>query len=245
MRRRARQYGAVTVDAAATDRLSVIVPALNEAAGITATLQRLQTLRSRGYEVIVVDGASTDATVELATPLADRVICSARGRAAQMHTGAGAATGSVLWFLHADTLPPEDADRIVLPALRAAGREWGRFDVELGGNASLRIVARLVNLRSRLSGIATGDQGIFVTRDAYWLVGGFAQIPLMEDIAICRSLKRISRPVALRDRVHTSNRRWQRHGIVATVLTMWLLRLGYLIGVKPDRLAAFYTAHDA
>jgi rSAM/selenodomain-associated transferase 2 len=228
-----------------TGRLSVIVPALNEAAGITATLQRLQTLRNRGHEVIVVDGASTDATVELAKPLADRVICCTRGRAAQMHTGADAATGSVFWFLHADTLPPVDADRIILPALRVQGREWGRFDVELGGNGLLHLVAWLMNVRSRLSGIATGDQGIFVTRNAYRQVGGFAPIPLMEDIAICRSLKRISRPVTLRNRVHTSNRRWQRHGIVATVLTMWLLRLGYFIGVKPDRLAAFYTAHNA
>ncbi len=233
------------MDDAATDRLSVIVPALNEATCITAILQRLQTLRSRGHEVIIVDGASTDATVELATPLADRVISSAQGRAAQMHAGAGAATGSVLWFLHADTLPPADADRIILPALREQGREWGRFDVELSGNGSLQVVAWLMNLRSRLSGIATGDQGIFVTRDAYRQVGGYTQIPLMEDIAICRSLKRISRPVALRNRVHTSSRRWQRHGIMATVLTMWLLRLGYFIGVKPDRLATFYTAHNA
>ena len=233
------------VAVADAERLSVIVPTLNEASGIEATLQALQALRSRGHEIIVVDGGSSDNTVALATPLADRVIASARGRALQMHAAARSASGAVLWFLHADTRPPADADRIILPALRSQGRVWGRFDVALSGPALLTLVAWLMNQRSRLTGIATGDQAVFVTRAAYWQAGGFVQIPLMEDIALSRALKRISRPVALQVRVHTSNRRWQRHGIVRTVLTMWLLRLGYFIGVKPARLAAMYAAHDA
>jgi rSAM/selenodomain-associated transferase 2 len=232
------------VDAADADRLSIIVPTLNEAAGIEHTLQALQSLRRRGHEIIVVDGGSSDNTAALATPLADRVIASARGRAMQMHAAAGIANGSVLWFLHADTRPPDDADLIILPALRAQDRVWGRFDVALSGHGLLLLVAWLMNQRSRLTGIATGDQAMFVTRAAYWQAGGFMQIPLMEDIALSRALRQISRPLALQQRVHTSNRRWQRHGVVRTVLIMWLLRLGYFIGVKPARLAAFYAAHD-
>lgn len=231
--------------AAEGERLSVIVPVLNEASGIEATLNALQALRRRGHEVIVVDGGSTDPTLALATPLADRVLGSPPGRGIQMHTAAAVASGSVLWFLHADTRPPDDADRIILQALQGGGRVWGRFDVDLDARGLLSVVAWMMNLRSRLTGIATGDQGLFVTRAAYHQAGGYPAVPLMEDIALSRALRRIGRPVSLRQRLHTSSRRWRRHGVVRTILTMWLLRLGYFIGIRPERLAAFYATHDA
>jgi rSAM/selenodomain-associated transferase 2 len=232
------------VDAAANLRLSVIVPALNEAAGIADTLQPLQGLRRRGHEVIVVDGASRDATVRVSAPLADRVLDSRRGRAAQMNTGAQAATGTVLWFLHADTRPPADADRIILPALQAGGGIWGHFDVAMGGPWPLRVVAWLMNRRARISRIATGDQGMFVTRQAFRQVGGFAALPLMEDIVLSRDLRRLGRPLVLRPALQTSTRRWQKHGIVSTILSMWLLRFAFFLGVSPERLAAHYPGHD-
>lgn len=231
--------------AADGERLSVIVPVLNEASGIEATLNALQALRRRGHEVIVVDGGSIDPTLALATPLADRVLGSPPGRGIQMHTAAAVASGSVLWFLHADTRPPDDADRIILQALQRGGRVWGRFDVDLDARGLLSVVAWMMNLRSRLTGIATGDQGLFVTRAAYHQAGGYPAVPLMEDIALSRALRRIGRPVSLRQRLHTSSRRWRRHGVVRTILTMWLLRLGYFIGIRPERLAAFYATHDA
>ncbi len=222
--------------------LSIIVPALNEATTIVDTLQRLQGMRGRGHEVIVVDGGSTDATAALAAPLADRVLVSPRGRARQMNAGAAEARGELLWFLHADTLAPEAADRAIVGAL-AAGHAWGRFDVRLSGrHPLLRTVARLMNLRSCLSGIATGDQGIFVTRTAFEAVGGFPDQPLMEDVALSRILKReIGRPACLgTNPLVTSGRRWEQRGVVRTILLMWGLRLAYALGASPVRLARLY-----
>ena len=170
---------------AALARISIIIPALNEAAGIAETLRPLQPLRARGHEVIVVDGGSADETMDIARPLADRVIASEPGRARQQNAGAGAATGDVLLFLHADTLLPLDADGLMMDGLSASGRGWGRFDVRLSGRQpALRVVERMMNLRSRATGIATGDQAIFVRRDWFRRAGGFPQIPLMEDVAL-------------------------------------------------------------
>ncbi len=221
--------------------LSIIIPALNEAESIAQTLEPLQGMRERGAELIVVDGGSDDATVEKASPLADRVIVSARGRARQMNTGAEAAGGEVLWFLHADTLAPEMADRHIARAV-AAGHHWGRFAVRLSGrHPLLKLVAGLMNLRSCLSGIATGDQGIFVKRTHFEAIGGFAEQPLMEDIALSRSLKRrAGRPVCLKARLTTSSRRWEQSGIFRTIVLMWGLRLAYALGVSPVRLAKRY-----
>jgi rSAM/selenodomain-associated transferase 2 len=228
------------------ERLSVIMPALNEAAGIECTLQALQELRAQGHEVIVVDGGSSDRTVALATPLADRVVVAPRGRASQMNAGAGLASGSVLWFLHADTVPPPGACGQLLAVLHVTGRVWGRFDVTLRGDSiGLGLVARMMNLRSRLTGIVTGDQGLFVTRSAFRQAGAYPLIPLMEDIALSRALRRISRPVALRLQLSSSARRWQRHGLMPTITRMWLLRLGYYCGIDPARLARWYPVHDA
>lgn len=224
-----------------SERISIVVPALNEAAGIQATLASLQPLRARGHEVVVVDGGSTDDTPGLAAPLADRVVASARGRAVQQNAGASAAAGSVLLFLHADTALPDGADARVLDGLRESGRGWGRFDVRLSGrHPLLRIVGRMIGLRSRLSGIATGDQAIFVRREWFGRVGGFPEVPLMEDVAITRALKRLGPPLCLRDRVTTSSRRWEERGIVRTIVLMWRLRWAYFRGVDPAELARRY-----
>lgn len=224
----------------AATQLSIIVPTLNEADGIEALLLALAPLRARGVEVIVVDGGSEDGTALLALPHADRVLSSPRGRARQMNVGAAAARGETLLFLHADTRLPPDADRLVCAAL-AGGHVWGRFDVVIAGeHALLPLIAWFMNRRSRLSGIATGDQAIFVRRAAFAACGGFPPIPLMEDIALARALKRLRRPACLRARVRTSGRRWERHGVLRTVLLMWRLRLAYFFGADPRRLARQY-----
>ncbi len=222
-------------------RLSIIVPTLDEAAGIAACLGRLRPLRERGVEVVVADGGSTDGTAALAVPLADRVVAAPRGRAAQMNAGAAASRGDTLLFLHADTRLPDDADRLVLEGLAASGRQWGRFDVAIEGRpAMLRVVAACMNARSRLTGIATGDQAIFVRRAAFDSAGGFPAIALMEDIALSKALKRTGPPLCLRSRALTSGRRWERHGTLATILLMWRLRLAYFLGADPARLAKRY-----
>ncbi len=222
-------------------RLTVIVPVLNEVRGIVSALSCLQTLRARGHEVIVVDGGSSDGTPDAARPFADRVLNSPRGRARQMNTGARAARGDVLLFLHADTALPADADRLIVEAFRRSGRMWGRFDVELSPSTPpLRLVAFLMNLRSRLTGIATGDQAMFVRRVPFERIGGFPALALMEDIALSIRLKRESRPVCLRPRAVTSSRKWEREGIVRTVLLMWRLRLAFFFGADSADLARRY-----
>jgi rSAM/selenodomain-associated transferase 2 len=222
-------------------RLAIIIPALDEAAGIAATLASLQLLRAAGHEVIVVDGGSRDGTPAAAQPLADRVLAAARGRASQMNAGADAATGDVLLFLHADTRLPPGAGRAVLDGLAAGGASWGRFDVRIEGRSPLLgPVAWLMNRRSRLTGIATGDQAIFVTRAAFAAVGGFPALPLMEDVELSARLRRRSPPLCLRDRVVTSGRRWESRGVVRTVVLMWWLRLRYFLGASPERLRRIY-----
>ncbi|NLF54784.1 MAG: glycosyltransferase family 2 protein [Thauera phenolivorans] len=220
--------------------LSIVIPVLDEAAGVVEHLQALQGLRAQGVELVVVDGGSRDDTVALAAPLADRVEQAGRGRGRQMNAGARCARGRVLLFLHADTRLPADA----LPAVRQAIGEaspWGRFDVRIvDGPAALAMVAWAMNLRSRLTGIATGDQAMFCTRAAFDRAGGFPEIPLMEDIVLSRRLRAIARPACLRTRVETSGRRWARHGVVRTVLTMWWLRLRFWLGASPEALARAY-----
>lgn len=221
--------------------LSIILPVLDEAPNIGDALHALAPLRARGAEIIVVDGGSTDRTPELAEPIADRVITSARGRATQMNAGAALARGDVLMFLHADTRLPQDADRLVIDGLKMSGRAWGRFDVTIDGqHPLLPVVAAAMNLRSRLTGIATGDQTFFMRRTVFGQVRGFPDIPLMEDIAMSRRLKRVSRPLCLRARVHTSGRRWETRGVVRTMVLMWRLRLAYFRGADPQDLARRY-----
>jgi rSAM/selenodomain-associated transferase 2 len=221
-------------------RLSIVVPVLNEAAGIAATLQALARLRERGAEVIVADGGSSDATVALAQPLADRVLQAPRGRAQQMNAGAAAARGEALLFLHADTLLPPAADTLVLQAL-AAGAGWGRFDVHISGRAwMLRVVAAFMNARSRYTGIATGDQALFVRRALFEQLGGYADQPLMEDIELSRRLLVSGKPACLRARVSTSGRRWEARGVWRTIVLMWWLRWRYWRGESPQALARAY-----
>ena len=223
------------------ERVSIIVPVFNEAEGIAATLQALQPLRLDGAELIVVDGGSTDATLVRCAGLADQLLSSGRGRALQMNVGAQAATATLLLFLHADTRLPDGALNQVRRALASGEHDWGRFDVAIEGRSRLfPLIALMMNWRSRLSGIATGDQAIFVRCASFDAVGGFADQPLMEDIELSRRLRRRGRPACLRARVVTSGRRWERNGVWRTVLLMWRLRLLYWLGVSPQRLAQTY-----
>jgi len=217
-------------------RLSVVIPALNEAGVIRAALEALAPLRLRGHEVIVADGGSEDGTAHSAAALCDRVVRAARGRAAQMNAGAAAAGGDALVFLHADTRLPAHADELILDSLQA--QLWGRFDVEIDGrHRLLKAVARGMNLRSRLTGIATGDQAIFVRRGTF---PGFPEIALMEDIAFSTAMKRLGPPACRRETVLTSGRRWESRGVLRTILLMWRLRLMYFLGARPEALARIY-----
>jgi rSAM/selenodomain-associated transferase 2 len=220
--------------------LSIIIPVIDEAAGIEACLVPLRSMRARGVEVVVVDGGSRDATRSLAAPLADLVLQSPRGRALQMNAGAKAAHGEVLVFLHADTILPGHADVAIARSVEEGAR-WGRFDVSIAGSDPLlAVVAAMMNARSRITGIATGDQAIFVRREDFIAAGCFREIPLMEDVALSKRLKRISRPACLRERVVTSGRRWERRGTLRTIVLMWRLRLAYALGADPGRLARRY-----
>jgi len=221
--------------------ISIIIPCLNEAEGIAGTLSALAPLRARGAELIVVDGGSSDGTVERAAPHADLVISARRGRASQMNAGAARARGEIMLFLHADTRLPESADALIVEGLQRLRRGWGRFDVAISGSHPLlRVVAWLMNARSRLTGIATGDQAIFATRSLFTAAGGYPDIALMEDIALCKRLKRFGPPLCLRHRLTASGRRWEKHGVVRTILLMWRLRLAYWLGADPRKLAVRY-----
>ena len=220
--------------------LAIVIPVLDEADTLALRLGALAPLRSRGARVVVVDGGSADETLAIAQTHADVALVAPRGRGAQMNAGAAAFADEVLLFLHADTVLPDLADKLVLEALRGAST-WGRFDVRIDSpRAVFRCIERLMNWRSRWSGIATGDQAVFVRRDAFERVGGFPDIPLMEDIALSCALKCIAPPVCLRARVTTSARRWEKHGVWRTVLLMWHLRAAYFLGADPASLALKY-----
>ncbi len=237
-RHRSRRKPVSTI-AEATPRLTIIIPAVDDAECLATTLAALARLRRAGHEIIVVDGGSRDDTRRRARCFADRVLVAGRGRARQMNVGAAAAKGDVLLFLHADSLLPGDTEAAIAHALTVSC--WGRFDVRLRGREwSFRIIEAFMNLRSRMTGIATGDQAIFVARDAFARVGGYPEIPLMEDVAISRLLKAIAPPACLRQRVVTSARRWRANGIARTVILMWGLRLAFALGADPGSLAHRY-----
>lgn len=224
-------------------RLSIVIPVINEADRLDAILQTLQPLRT-DCELLLVDGGSEDDSPAIAEPLVDEVLHSPRGRARQMNCGATQASAEVLLFLHADTRLPNNALNLISQAIDG-GYRWGRFDVEFDSpQANFKLIALMMNWRSRLTGIATGDQAMFITRQTFQAVGGFPDIALMEDIAISASLKKLGKPCCLADKVITSARRWQRHGIYKTILLMWRLRLAYFFGADPDDLAArYYRRH--
>ncbi|MGQ0502045.1 MAG: TIGR04283 family arsenosugar biosynthesis glycosyltransferase [Panacagrimonas sp.] len=221
--------------------LSIIVPMLDEAATLPGLLAHLEPFRARGCEIIFVDGGSQDESLAIARRAGGCVLEAARGRARQMNAGARVAQGGALLFLHADTRLPDAADGAVLRALATTGRAWGRFDVRITGRSPwLRVIGGMMNLRSRLTGIATGDQAIFVTRAVFDSFGGFPELPLMEDIEMSRRLKRMSPPACLTARVSTSGRRWESRGIWRTILLMWRLRLAYWRGTPASQLAGRY-----
>ncbi|MDP2972055.1 MAG: TIGR04283 family arsenosugar biosynthesis glycosyltransferase [Deltaproteobacteria bacterium] len=222
-------------------KISIIMPVLNEAPAIAQTLIALQPLREAGHEVIVVDGGSHDDTITFSKPYADKIIQGPRGRSRQMNAGAKLASGEILLFLHGDTFLPGRADRLIIEGMNRKGSGWGRFDVKLSGkHPLLRIIEILMNWRSRLSRIATGDQAIFVKRELFEAFGGFPEIDLMEDIALSKMLKKHGRPLCLYQRVLTSSRRWEEKGLFRTILLMWFLRLAYFFKVNPKRLAKLY-----
>jgi rSAM/selenodomain-associated transferase 2 len=227
-------------------KVSIIVPVFNEASAIARFLETLQPYRHAGHEVIVVDGASGDATLSAAQGRADLVFTTERGRAKQMNFGAARASGDVLLFLHADSQLPSQALTAIASALADASQVWGRFDVRLSGERVwFRVIEALMNWRSRATGIATGDQAIFVKRSVFAQVGGYPPIALMEDVALSAALRKIAEPVCLRLRIVASSRRWERQGLWRTVFLMWRLRFAYALGASPDRLAHLYYPNKA
>ncbi|MBM4259254.1 MAG: glycosyltransferase [Deltaproteobacteria bacterium] len=221
-------------------RLSIIIPTLNEAPSIVQTLTRI---RQEGEcELVVVDGGSEDRTTELAQAHADRVVLASRGRARQMNAGAGEASGDALVFLHADTKPPPRFLQVLTHAFSDPQIVGGRFDVRLDAEGwPFRMIETMMNLRSRLTKISTGDQAIFVRRQTFHEIGGFPDLALMEDIEFSRRLKRAGKIACLQEQVVTSARRWQQDGVFRTIVRMWTLRLCYFFGVPAERLREFYA----
>ena len=222
-------------------RLSIVIPVLDEARSLESLLPELLTT-CPGAEVVVVDGGSMDGSADVAVRTAGvRVVQSDRGRARQMNAGAAMANGDALLFLHADTRLPPGAAVAVLGALADPAVAYGRFDVRFDSlRPAFRLIARLMNARSRLTGICTGDQAIFVRRATFAALGGYAEIALMEDIELTRRLKRTGRLAALGLRVTTSGRKWEREGMARTIVLMWTLRLLYFCGARPERLHRWY-----
>lgn len=221
--------------------ISIIIPTLNEGQVIESCLRQLSGMRCRGHEVVVVDGGSDDDTLDRARPLADIVTQHKKGRARQMNAGAELASGEIYLFLHADTLLPVEADKMILECVELYSDCWGRFDVKLSGTHWLfRVIGFLMNSRTRITGIVTGDHGIFVSRKWFDTIGGYEEIDLMEDISLSKRLKKLGHPVNLKASVITSSRRWEENGILRTTYKMWRLRLAYAIGVNPDHLVTQY-----
>jgi len=221
--------------------VSVVIPMLNESAVLDLILESWRTLELSGAEVLIVDGGSTDGSLEAVQKAGFQVFSAPRGRARQMNTGAQIAQGDILLFLHADTRPPSEVLQHLQQGLKNSERVWGRFDVHIEGRAwMLPIIAFFINLRSRLSGIATGDQGIFVRRETFLQIGGFPDQPLMEDIEISKSLLTLGKPLCLKHKLQTSGRRWETRGVWRTIFLMWRLRWAYWRGASPQDLARAY-----
>jgi len=222
-------------------KLSIIIPVYSEAQALQANLPPLQALRGLGHEIVVVDGSGDTASAALCAQWVDRWLTSEPGRARQMNSGAAVANGELLLFLHIDTVLPGDAIYLIQEGFATSATLWGRFDVRLSGDRfAFRVIEFMINLRSRISGVATGDQAIFMRRSVYSDIGGFPEMPLMEDVAISKSLRRLAPPLCLRSKVITSSRRWEVHGVGRTVMLMWWIRLLYFCGVTPKTLHGMY-----
>lgn len=225
----------------ASTKISIIIPALNEAAALSQNLPALQAYRQRGHEIILVDGGSHDQSLHIARPLVDRFIQTVKGRAHQMNEGADVAKNDILLFLHADTGLPDLADNLILQTLASEQGLWGRFNIKFSSEKTMfKVIAGAMNLRSTISGIATGDQAMFVKKRIFEDVGFFDRIPLMEDVALSKKLLKLGRPCCLKETVKTSSRRWEKNGIWQTIFLMWRLRLAYFFGAKPENLADQY-----
>lgn len=224
------------------NKVSIIIPVYNEAQALAAHLPLLQALRKEGHEIIVVDGGADAVSAASFASSVDRWLISGAGRARQMNAGAAAASGEILLFLHIDTRLPADTMALLRSGFANPATLWGRFDVCLSGQRWVfRVIEFMINLRSRLSGVATGDQAIFVSQDVFTKIGGFPELPLMEDVAISKTLRRLAPPLCLRSKVITSSRRWEAHGVARTVLLMWWIRLLYSLGVAPQTLHGMYV----
>lgn len=222
-------------------KISIIIPVFQEAEALHQHLPLLQSLRALGHEVIVVDGAGDAAGQQQFASRVDHWLPSPAGRARQMNAGAALASGDILVFLHIDTRLPPDAATLLLQGFASPRVLWGRFDVRLSGERPVfRVIETMMNLRSRVTGVATGDQAIFLRRLLFRQLGGFPELPLMEDIAFSKILRKKAPPLCLRARVVTSSRRWEANGVLRTICLMWWLRLLYVLGVSPLRLRDMY-----
>jgi rSAM/selenodomain-associated transferase 2 len=227
--------------AVTSSQISIIIPVLNDAAALAGQLPAIQRYRDQGHEVIVVDGGSHDETLAVARPLVDRFIQTVKGRAHQMNEGVDVAKHDILLFLHVDTDLPDKADDLIVQALAGEKHHWGRFNVRLSSDKFMfKLIGIMMNLRSAFSGIATGDQAIFVKRKTFEDVGLYDRIPLMEDVALSKKLLKHSKPCCLQEKVTTSSRRWEEKGIWTTIFLMWRLRLSYFLGASPAKLAEQY-----
>ncbi len=227
-------------------KISIIIPVYNEAAALLSNLPLLQNFRAAGHELIVVEGGENGDGGARFAHWVDHWVISEAGRAKQMNAGAQLAMGDVLLFLHIDTLLPEEGLAPIEEAFKRLGCVWGRYDVRLSGKrAVFRVIEFMINLRSRVSGVATGDQAIFIRRSLFKQLGGFPDIPLMEDVAISKLLRSKAAPVCLRSKVTTSSRRWEKHGVLRTIFLMWKIRALYFFGVAPSKLHGMYATKDA
>jgi len=223
------------------DKISIIIPVLNESVSLGSFLSALQIFRHQHCEIIVVDGGSHDQTCQIAEKYCDLLLSSSAGRARQMNAGANHASGSILLFLHADTILPANYFDLIFHQLSEKNKSWGRFNVALSGDALMfRLIESLMNFRSCFTGVCTGDQAIFVSRELFIKTGGFPDIDLMEDVAFSKVLKKIESPLCLKSRVVTSSRRWEKYGIWKTIFLMWRLRLAYFMGESPQKLKQKY-----
>jgi len=221
--------------------ISIIIPTLNESESIEKTLNSLHTTLKEGNELIIVDGGSNDDTILKCKNYTDKVYTATKGRAIQMNVGADKSTNDILLFLHADTLMPQNFSAENLTALATITNEWGFFKVKFTSHhLLLRLVSTLMNTRSCLTRIATGDQAIFIKKELFKKIGGYKEIPLMEDIELSISLKKYSKPYCVKEFVMTSSRKWESNGIIKTIILMWKIRFLYFFGVSPQKLVNIY-----